>query len=169
MLKMQKKGSFEFLQSLAQRPQATLEVAEKASQAAFLGVKIQQNTYHIPVSRIREILPNPQITPIGHTQDWLWGLVKVQGEIYSVVDVASLLGMESLSNRDKFVVALSFPEGNYALLVSNVLGITKLSDLKQIDTDDYTITYQMSNKEKMAALSVQSIVESSALANMSIF
>lgn len=165
----QKQGGFDFLKALAQQPKATQVVAEKMSQAAFLGVRLQQNTYHIPVSRIREIIPNPSITPVGHTQDWLWGLVKVQGEVYSVVDISPLLDMPALSAREHFVVALSLPEGNYALLVSGVLGITKLSDLKQIDADDYTIVYQMSNKEKLSALSVQSIFESSALANMSIF
>lgn len=166
---MQQKDSFQFLKMLAQQPKAQEESTEKVSQAGFLGVKVHQETYHIPVSRIREIIPNPSITPIGHTQDWLLGLVKVQGEIYSVVDISPLLEMPVLTGRDKFVVALSMPEGNYALLVSSVLGITKLSDLKQVATDDYTITYQLSNKEKMSALSVQSIVESPALANMSIF
>lgn len=166
----QQKDSFKFLKALAkQQSKAEKKVGEKVAEAAFLGVKVQNGVYHIPVSRIREIMPNPQITPIGHTQDWLLGLVKVHGEIYSVVDISPLLGMSVAAKRDRLVVALSMPEGNYAIVVSSVLGITKMSDLKQVDADDYTITYQTSGKEKMAALSVQSIVASPALASMSIF
>ncbi|PIE46252.1 MAG: hypothetical protein CSA45_00225 [Gammaproteobacteria bacterium] len=166
----QRKDSFQFLKTLAQQPKAVETKGEKIAEAAFLGVMIQQTKYHIPISRIREILPNPQVTPIGHTQDWLLGLVKVQGEIYTVVDITPLLEMPLLSGRGKFAIALSMPEGNYAILVSAVLGITKLSDLKQTATDDdYTITYQTPSEDKMTALSVQSIVEAPALANMSIF
>lgn len=166
----QEKQSFQLLQNLAKRDKVKRISTDKSKGAAFLGVLVKDKKYHIPIAQVREIIPKPQIVAIGHAKPWLDGLLKVQGEIYSVIDVAAFLGKGHVkADKNRVVVALSMIEGNYALVVSSVLGITKLGDLQLVDNDEYTVTYQTPEKNAVPALSIPSIIESSELANMSVF
>lgn len=166
---VQQKDSFRFLKAQTKRTKAVRLGLDEAGGAVFLGVVVQTKKYHLPLGQIREIIPAPKITPIGHTKPWLTGLVKVQGEIYSVIDVAPFIKLPIVEQKNPVVIALTAQEGNYAILVSSVLGITKMNHLNQVSTDEYTVTYQSPEKEEIPALSVLSIVKSSELANMSIF
>ncbi|PID58756.1 MAG: hypothetical protein CR957_00105 [Gammaproteobacteria bacterium] len=168
---MSEQNSFQFLQSQAAKEKAGRVTEGMDEGAAFLAVSVHNNAYHIPVSQIREIIPSPKVTAIGHTKPWLSGLLKVQGEIYSVIDTAVLLGLSDSNSPHKqpLAIAVSMPDGNYALTVSAVKGIIKVTQLQQLENDNYTITYQTADDDVITALSVPSIVESPEFANMSIF
>ncbi len=166
---MEKKDSFQFLKALANKHRVGQSKERADEGVAFLGVVLDQRDYYIPVAQIRELIPDPNITPVGHTKPWLKGLLKVQGEIYSVIDMALLLGLSETQNKHALAIALSAPEGNYAILVSSVLGLRKALNLQPMNADDYTVTFQTADKEEILALSVPSIIESKELVNMSIF
>ncbi len=166
---MTQQASFKFLQAQTSKHKVERQVVESSGDTAFLGVGLQGEKYHIPVGHIREIVPNPKITAIGHAKSWLTGLLKVQGEIYSVIDVAQLLGLPEKESKFKLAIALSTSEGNYAILVSSILGIMKENHLHEVGSDAYTVSYQVADDSVMMVLSVPSIVKSPELANMSIF
>lgn len=166
---VQRKDSFRFLKAQKERTKATRIGLDETGGAAFLGVLVQKKKYHIPLGQIREIIPAPKITAIGHTKPWLSGLLKVQGEIYSVIDVAPFVNLPIVEQKKPVVIALTIQEGNYAILVSSVLGITKINQLNQVNTDEFIVTYQSPDKGEIPALSVQSIIKSTELTNMSIF
>lgn len=167
---VQKAHSFQFLSDLSQKSKATKTDAGKAHVVSFLGVMIQQKTYYIPVEEVREIIPAPQIVAVGHAKPWVSGLLKVQGEIYSVIDAAPFVGLTLVSEKKPVAIALSVSEGNYSLMVSSVLGITRIANLQQVsNNDEFTITYQDEESTIISVLSVPSIISSSQFANISIF
>ncbi len=166
---MEKKDSFQFLKALASKHRAGQTKEQVEEGVAFLGVVLDQQDYYIPVGQIKELVPDPKIIPVGHTKSWVKGLLKVQGEIYSVIDVALLLGLSETQNKNALAIALSAPEGNYAILVSSVLGLRKTLNLQPMNAGDYTVTFQTPDKEEISALSIPSIIESKELVNMSVF
>ncbi len=168
---MTQQTSFQFLLAQTDKHKADRLAVGGGDDTAFLGVGLRGKTYHIPVGQIREIVPNPKITAIGHAKSWLTGLLKVQGEIYSVIDVAQLLGLPEEESKLKLAIALSVSGGNYAIVISSVLGIVRVNHLHEVDSDEYTVSYQVADDTDnvMITLCVPSIIRSSELTNMSIF
>lgn len=165
---MENKQAFQYLQHLASEKRDVSQSGDADKEPAFIGIRIQGDTCYLDVDSIREIIPNPTIAPVGHAQSWLQGLIKVQGEIYSVVDLAGFLGKKPVADKNSFVIALAQEGGNYALLVSRVLGMTKLAQAKKTEEETYFDKYQSDIRE-ISVLSVQRMLESSDFANVSIF
>jgi twitching motility protein PilI len=120
----------EFQAQLVERMQA----ARSGTQAhvSQLGVMIGQTRWLLNLQEAGEIVSVGAITKVPLTQDWFLGLTNIRGTLVSVVDFARFQGMPS-SAIDKesriiaFAPALSF---NSSLLVSRVLGLRNVSDMK---------------------------------------
>lgn len=164
-----KTNSFDFLQTQAQQGKAARNVAEFTKGRAFLRALIDQKSFYIPVEQIREIVLQPRITPVGHVKPWLTGIIKIQGDIYSVIDLSYTLSLQPSSTKSGAVVALSIGEGNYALLVSSVLGIVRAYELRQTDENEFSVTYQSDEHDEIVVLSVDKLVNLPDFSNVSIF
>src|SRR5439155_2655815 len=63
--------------------------------ARYLAFDLARATYAVPLDHVREIDRVPAITPLPNVADWLVGAANLRGEILSVVDFASFLGLGS--------------------------------------------------------------------------
>lgn len=164
-------NTFDYITQLSETQKAQKMVAEEKTELSFLCVEVHQDRLYIPIEQVKEIIPDPQITPIGHTKSWLEGILKAHGEIYSVVDIARFLESGTVNERSMHAIALSqtHVEGNYAVVVNNVLGIVKANSPKKLSSDTYKDVYEVAGEEKIDVLSIHNLVESPAFINVSVF
>lgn len=165
---MSTKNAFQYLQLLASTQKAEKIRGSNEGESTFLCVNIQNGKYYIDVGRIGEIIPKTNISPVGHTEDWFEGIIKVQGEIYSVIDIAHFLEQPIVTGKGKFAIALAEGNNNYAILVNKVLGIHKVKTTKDHTEQKYIDSYHLSN-ESLNVLSIERLLASSEFANVSIF
>jgi twitching motility protein PilI len=120
----------EFQLQLLERVQTARSSAE--ANASQLGVMIGQTRWLLDLQQAGEIVSVGTITAVPLTQDWYLGLSNIRGNLFSVIDLARFQGF-GLSPIDKesrivaFASALSF---NSALLVSRVMGLRNVNEMK---------------------------------------
>ncbi len=162
-------NSFEFLKNQSQRRKVVKVASDAVNEAAFLGVVVNEETLYIPIEQIHEIVTNPSIVPVGHAKHWMRGLLKSQGDVYSVIDIATFLHADQETDKARILVALSSEQGHYAILVSAILGITKVRQLEKVGSNSYSITYKTADEKTINVFSMQLIEHSAEMRNMSVF
>ena len=77
------------------RQKATLlpDVDESVGAAAVLAVEAAGEVYGFPLSVVREILIPPPITDVPRSDDRVLGVITVRGQIITVLDLPTLLGI----------------------------------------------------------------------------
>ncbi len=92
--------------------QATKEIQEREEVRQFIGIRLGNETYGIPVGKIKEITKPLQITAIPGTAPHIMGLMNLHGEILCVVDVKILLNIGNVVPADNSrVVVIKTVEG----------------------------------------------------------
>jgi len=75
------------------------------------------------ISRISEILPCPQSTPVPGAKSWITGLANVRGELLTVVDLARFLtGVRTPVTARTRLLATSLNKAPIGLLIDEVFG-----------------------------------------------
>jgi twitching motility protein PilI len=75
------------------------------------------------ISRISEILPCPQATPVPGSKHWIIGLANVRGELLTVVDLAWFLtGVRTPVTARNRLLATSLNKAPIGLLIEEVFG-----------------------------------------------
>lgn len=86
--------------------------------------------YAIPMENVLELQRLPRITPLPLTPDWLCGVTNLRGEVLSVIDLRSLLGLpaadSSLSQR-LVVVRSTVEEIATGWIVDRMIGVRRLA------------------------------------------
>ena len=95
--------------------------------------------YAVPLANVLELQRLPHITTLPNAPDWLRGVTNLRGEVLSVVDLRSLLGMpaaESPVSQRLIVVRSTREEISTGWIVDRVLGIRGIAaeDLKPSST-----------------------------------
>ncbi len=68
------------------------KMAEPPNGAPFLTFKLHNQRWGVPVSHLREVLPNVSaITPLPFSPFWLYGLINLHGEPVGLVGLSDLL------------------------------------------------------------------------------
>ncbi|MFM9963148.1 MAG: chemotaxis protein CheW [Planctomycetaceae bacterium] len=95
--------------------------------------------YAVPLSNVLELQRLPHITALPHVPDWLRGVTNMRGEVLSVVDLRSLLGMPPIDNSASqrlIVVRSTREEISTGWIVDRFVGIRSIAaeDLKPCST-----------------------------------
>ncbi len=91
--------------------------------------RLANDWFGIPVNLVREIVPTPRITPVPFTMPSLRGIAAVRGEIVSMLDLRSILQIESNAETPSRVVIVhadAMDAGFLADSVTDVVGVTML-------------------------------------------
>ena len=82
---------------------ATLE-AERASVAEqaqkYILFSLAGAKYAMPLNQVLEISRAPKLMPLPHVPEWLLGVTNLRGDIISVIDLHSYLGLPQEARRD---------------------------------------------------------------------
>lgn len=87
--------------------------------------------YAVPVPHVLEIGRIPHITPVPHVPAWVRGVINMRGEILSVIDFRTLLGLEEAHHSEQsrmLVVKTTGDEITTSLIVDQVTGIVPLTE-----------------------------------------
>lgn len=131
---MAKKGSLrEFQAHLAER----LAGASGQSAAGLLGVQSGADFWLLKLSDSGEIVPLAPLTGVPLTRPWFAGIANIRGNLYSVVDFAAFRGGEPTpQNAGSRLLLIGTRYGcNAALLVTRLLGLRNIDDLKPAPAD----------------------------------
>ena len=99
---------------------------------AKLGLRIGGEAWLVDLKEAGEVLPVPPITPVPLARAWFRGVANVRGNLYSVSDLAALLGLPAVALSDQarlLLVAERFRAGA-ALLIDGSLGLRNADELK---------------------------------------
>lgn len=93
-------------------------------------------SYGINVAKIREILPETDITPIPNSHPCIKGIFMPRDTIVTVVDLAGYLGFGGMDTaKNKQLIVTNFNSLNIAFEVDNVAGIHRVSWTDMIKPD----------------------------------
>jgi chemotaxis signal transduction protein len=88
---------------------------------AVLVFRLGPNRYGVPVSAVREVLPNARIAPVPGAPANVAGLIQVRGEIRPVYDLSQWMGTQSApsppSNDGDTVILLSAVQRDFGIRV----------------------------------------------------
>ena len=97
-----------------------------------LGLRAGGEAWLVDLKEASEVIPVPAISPVPLARPWFKGVANVRGNLYSVSDLAGLLGQQATAISDHarlLLVADRFRAGA-ALLVESSLGLRNADDLK---------------------------------------
>lgn len=86
--------------------------------------------YAVPMENVLELQRLPRITPLPSVPDWLRGVTNLRGEVLSVVDLRSLLGLsqaESSMSQRLVVVRSTVEEIATGWIVDRMIGVRRLA------------------------------------------
>lgn len=164
---MESKTSFQYLQLIASRQRVVREDSVSGEGNKFLCVGIKKQKLYINTGYIGEIIMDAAPSPVGHSAVWFEGLVKVQGEIYSAVNIGAFLN-DAKTNTGSYTIALSPQYNNIALIVDSLLGLHTIEMSGEITKNKFTDVYQ-AEEEEINILSIKRLLSSPEFRNISIF
>jgi twitching motility protein PilI len=120
----------EFQAQLVERMQAAR--ANANAHVSQLGVMIGNMPCLLNLQEAGEILSVGSIAKVPLTQDWFLGLTNVRGNLVSVIDFARFQGQGAtpVDRESRIVVFAPTLSFNCGLLVSRVLGLRNVSDMR---------------------------------------
>jgi twitching motility protein PilI len=100
-----------------------------------LGLRVGGEAWLVDLREAGEVIPVPPLAPVPLARSWFRGVANVRGNLYSVSDLAALLGLPPISLTDRarvLLVSERFRAGA-ALLVEGSLGLRNPDELQLQD------------------------------------
>ena len=91
---------------------------------------LDDTPYAVPMQNVLELQRLPKITPLPSVPAWLRGVTNLRGEVLSIVDLRSLLGLPEATNavsQRLIVVRSTQEEIATGWIVDRVIGIRRLT------------------------------------------
>jgi purine-binding chemotaxis protein CheW len=66
---------------------------------------LHADLYAVELTAVREVVPDPEVTPLPGGPPWLLGIFNLRGEVVPLFDTAWLLGLEPAPPADQVTVA----------------------------------------------------------------
>lgn len=92
--------------------------------------ELGETCYAIPLDNVLELQRLPRLTPLPNVPDWLRGVMNLRGDILSVVDLRSLLGLPAFDQpqSQRLVIVRSTQEEiATGWVVDRVVGVRRLA------------------------------------------
>lgn len=91
---------------------------------------LDDTQYAVPMENVLELQRLPRVTPLPTVPGWLRGAANLRGDVLSVVDLRSLLGLpavESSASQRLIVVRSTLEEIATGWIVDRVIGVRRLA------------------------------------------
>lgn len=129
--------SAQFAEVLRRRAESLAQEQEEESQGDTLGLllfRLAEEWYAFPVEGVREIHNEYKVTRIPRVPEHILGVINVRGEILSVMDLATLIGVPSRTVRD---IGAELPS---AIIVANekcvsAVVVDEIGDIAEVQGD----------------------------------
>jgi twitching motility protein PilI len=100
--------------------------------AGKLGLRVGGEAWLVDLKEAGEVIPVPAISPVPLARPWFKGVANVRGNLYSVSDLAALLGLAPtpMTERARLLLVADRFRAGAALLVESSLGLRNVDELK---------------------------------------
>jgi purine-binding chemotaxis protein CheW len=93
----------------------------------IVGLKINGETFGIPISHVREIVRVPQITMVPHAPEIVEGVMNLRGRIVPIVDLRKRFGEKDIQpNKRNRIVIIEMDERLVGLTVNAASEVLKI-------------------------------------------
>ena len=90
-------------------------------------VEISGYLFGIELLRSKEVFPIPEITPVPNSRKNIVGVFNLRGEIYPLLDISQMLGLEAKVIRSTdMVVLLDKKENSIGILTDRIHGVRSM-------------------------------------------
>ena len=87
-------------------------------------VEINSYLFGVDILKSKEVFPLPAITPVPNTREYLIGVFNHRGEIYPLVDISPILGIELKKiQQTDMVIVLDGGDGSVGVITDRVHGV----------------------------------------------
>lgn len=92
---------------------------------------VSNHNFVIEISNIREVAPLPKITKVPNVNESFIGVFNLRGEIYSILDLRALLGLETVAlTEDSMVAIIEHESVAFGVIVDKVIGVMAIDESK---------------------------------------
>lgn len=92
-------------------------------------LEINSVWFGVDILKSIEVIPYPAVTPVPNTKDFIIGVFNLRGDIYSLVDVSTILDLKSKPIEETdMVVLLESNSTRLGILADRVHGVLNLRD-----------------------------------------
>ncbi len=120
---MARKSSLrEFQQGVALRIR---DAATRKTVLSRLGFQVGEDKWLVDLADVSEVIPVPNLVPVPLTQAWYFGVANIRGKLYSITDLATYQGQNTVhtgAQRRAILIAEKLIEGS-GFIVSRMLGL----------------------------------------------
>jgi len=97
-----------------------------------LGLRVGGEAWLVDLREAGEVIPVPPLAPVPLARPWFRGVANVRGNLYSVSDLAALLGLAPtpLTDRARVLLVSERFRAGAALLVEGSLGLRNPDELQ---------------------------------------
>ena len=106
----------------------TEQTGPAVSTIDVLPFTLQQEWCALDARAVREVISQPEITPVPKTPEHLVGIVNLRGEVLPVMDIRFLLGIRSRSGTCDWMVVLGEDRVELGIVVDQVSAVMALAE-----------------------------------------
>ena len=107
-------------------------------QRQLLVFAIETNEFAVPVENTTEIALVPELTRMPNVPEWLMGIINLRGDIVSLVDIKSFLGLGPFDpgSHDRIIMLRSLQKDLHtAIIINRISGMEYVADEDIIASD----------------------------------
>jgi purine-binding chemotaxis protein CheW len=117
---------------LAQRGGRSADAAQTTPTLVF---QLENESFGIELSRVKQVYPGAAITPVPGAGQWLLGLANLNGALCSIVDLSAVVGARKMKADAGYIVLLHAGGKQLGISVDAIEGVrpVELSRLTEVD------------------------------------
>lgn len=104
------------------------EESGKLTNESYLKFMLHEESYAIPLLMVKEVIALPEVTPLPHTPKYFLGMMNLRGQIISLIDLRSKLGVKNEFNSETTVIICEKGAYCIGIAVNTVESVFVLSE-----------------------------------------
>ena len=77
-----------------------------SSESRYLSFSLGEEHFALPLLEVKEVLAQPEVTPVPHTPAYFLGVMNLRGQVISVMDLRTRLGIKQRPDNLECVVII---------------------------------------------------------------
>lgn len=98
----------------------------------YIGFRLNDNEFTIPILKVREIINTPTVTPLPQSPHYMKGIVNLRGRIVPIVDLKELISIKGDvlegQERGAKVIVLLTRESTFGILVDSITSVINIAE-----------------------------------------
>lgn len=101
----------------------------------YIGFKMNENEYTIPILKVQEIINRPPITKMPQAPHGIEGITNLRGRVIPVVDLKEVMGIGGQSGEK--IIVVSNGRITFGILVDSITGVISIEDSEIEPPNDF--------------------------------